>query len=305
MIGVDEELVDRLYRRANGERWRAPKDRFAQALEAAAARAFSGREPDPRELERHFASLHLEDLALACACAAGDDAAWEHFVREYRPLLYRSADAIDPSGGARDLADSLYGDLFGLRHEGPERQSLFRYFHGRSSLITWLRAVLAQRHVDRLRTARKLNALPGDDSAEAIAAPAASLDPDRARYIGLIRAALVRAIAALAPRDRLRLACYYGQQLTLAQTGVMLGEHEATASRRLARTRREIRSGVEAELREEAGLADAEIARCFECVTEDAGPLDLREMLDMTSEPPARKKSSQERSNREADRGDH
>ena len=33
-----------------------------------------------------------------------------------------------------------------------ERQSLFRYFHGRSSLTTWLRAVLAQRHVDRLRS---------------------------------------------------------------------------------------------------------------------------------------------------------
>jgi len=36
---------------------------------------------------------------------------------------------------------------------------------------------------------------------------------------------------------------------------------------------------VEHDLREEAGLADAEIAQCFEYVTEDAGPLDLREML--------------------------
>jgi len=308
VISIDEELVERLYRRANGARWRAPRDLFGQALQASASRACSGASPanvDAREVERHLSSLHLEDLALACACAAGDDAAWEHFVREYRPLLYRAADAIDPSGGARDLADALYADLFGLRHEGGERRSLFRYFHGRSSLITWLRAVLAQRHVDRQRTSRKLDALPGDDAPDAIAAPALSPDPDRERYVELTRVVLGRVVARLAPQDRLRLACYYGQQLTLAQTGALLGEHEATASRGLARTRREIRSAVEAELRGKNGLTDAEISRCFECVTEDAGPLDLREMLDMTSELPARKKSAPDRSNREGDRGDH
>ena len=42
------------------------------------------------------------------------------------------------------------------------RQSLFRYFHGRSKLSTWLRAVLAQRHIDRLRAGRKLDPLPDD-----------------------------------------------------------------------------------------------------------------------------------------------
>ncbi|HTL01154.1 MAG TPA: sigma-70 family RNA polymerase sigma factor [Vicinamibacterales bacterium] len=308
MISIDEELVERLYRRANGARWRAPRDLFGQALQASASRACSGASRasvDAREVERHLSSLHLEDLALACACAAGDDAAWEHFVREYRPLLYRAADAIDPSGGARDLADALYADLFGLRHEGGDRRSLFRYFHGRSSLLTWLRAVLAQRHVDRQRTSRKLDALPGDDAPDAIAAPALSPDPDRERYVELTRIVLGRVVTRLAPQDRLRLACYYGQQLTLAQTGALLGEHEATASRGLARTRREIRSAVEAELRGKNGLTDAEISRCFECVTEDAGPLDLREMLDMTSELPARKKSAPDRSNREGDRGDH
>jgi RNA polymerase sigma-70 factor (ECF subfamily) len=247
-------------------------------------------------VERYCSSLHLEDLALACACTAGHDEAWEHFVREYRPLLYRAADAIDSSGGARDLADSLYADLFGLQNNSTERRSLFRYFHGRSSLATWLRAVLAQRHVDRLRASRRSDPLPDDDSAFAIAAPVKSIEPDRERYVGLIRAALDRAIAELAARDRLRLACYYGQQLTLAQTGRMLGEHEATASRGLARTRGAIRIAVETELREKIGLTDAEIARCFECVTEDAGPLDLSEMLDMKTGSSARKKSAPDRS---------
>ena len=94
-----------------------------------------------------------------------------------RPLLYRAADALDPGGGARDLADSLYADLFGIGDHAGERQSLFRYFHGRSSLTTWLRAVLAQRHVDRLRTHRRLDALPEEESAGALRSTAAAANP--------------------------------------------------------------------------------------------------------------------------------
>jgi len=278
-LPIDERLVERLYRRVKGERWRTPAARFAQALETSVERAFAGRGRDSREVERYLSSLHLEDLALACACADGDENAWEHFVLEQRPLLYRTADALDPGGGARDLADSLYADLFGFKNETGKRQSLFRYFHGRSSLTTWLRAVLAQRHVDRLRTSRRTEALPDEDSSSALPAPIRPIDPDRDRYLELIRHALERAVARLDARDRLRLACYYAQELTLAQTGRLLGEHEATSSRQLARTRATIRDAVERDLRKEAGLADAEIAQCFEYVTEDAGPLDLREML--------------------------
>jgi RNA polymerase sigma factor (sigma-70 family) len=292
-LPIDERLVERLYRQVKDERWRAPKARFAQALESSVERAFAGRGRNAREVERYLASLHLEDLALACACAAGDDNAWEHFVLDQRPLLYRAADALDPSGGARDLADSLYADLFGFKDRTGKRQSLFCYFHGRSSLTTWLRAVLAQRHVDRLRTSRRDEALPDEESPSALAAPTRPIEPDRDRYLGLIRHALERAVASLAARDRLRLACYYAQELTLAQTGRMLGEHEATSSRQLARTRGAIRDAVEHHLREEAGLADAEIAQCFEYVTEDAGPLDLREMLHVGS---GGKKSTLDRS---------
>jgi hypothetical protein len=80
----------------------------------------------------------------------------------------------------------------------------------------------------------------------------------------------------------LRLGCYYAQQLTLAQTGKLLKEHEATTSRQLARTRERIRGAVEEFLRGR-GLNDAQIARCFECATEDAGATNLDEMLDVRS----------------------
>lgn len=224
---------------------------------------------------------HAADLELARRCAAGDEQAWQRFVLEYRPVLYRAADALDRSGGARDLADSLYADLYGLKAGEGERQSLFRYFQGRSSLATWLRAVLAQRYVDRLRAARRLEPLPDEaDAPGGLAAGRAGdpPDPDRPRYVALLRAALARAVAALGDRDRLRLACYYVQDLTLAETGRLLEEHEATVSRQLARTRRAIRDDVERQLRGE-GLAGDQIADCFASVAGDPGPIDLHQLF--------------------------
>jgi RNA polymerase sigma factor (sigma-70 family) len=219
-------------------------------------------------------SPYAADLDLAARCAAGDAHAWERFVLEYRPVLYRAADALDPSGGAREIADSLYAELYGVGDAG-RRRSLLAYFHGRSSLATWLRAVLAQRYVDRVRVQRRLAPLPDDEAPAASAEPG---DPDRARYLQLMRRALAGAIAQLSDRDRLRLGCYYVQELTLAETGRILKEHEATVSRQLARTRQAIRDGVERRLRGE-GLADEQIAACLSSVAADPGPLDLKKVI--------------------------
>src|SRR5712691_290435 len=289
---LDEAQVERLYRQANAGRWHVPSGLFAEALEASVDRAVGAKAPARREVDRYLASLHLEDLALACACAAGDEAAWEHFIREQRPRLYRAADALAPGGRARELADSLYAELYGLDNRGKGRQSLFRYFHGRSSLATWLRAVLAQRHVDRLRVERRLEALPEEESTAAIASASTAPDPDRSRCLTAIRHALGQAVARLDPRDRLRLGCYYAQELKLAEKGRLLLEHEATVSRQLARTRRAIREDVERQLRAEAGMSEPQIAQCFHSVMEDPGPLDLGEMLDVGE----RKESEPDRS---------
>jgi len=69
------------------------------------------------------------------------------------------------------------------------------------------------------------------------------------------------------------------QDLTLAQAGRLLQEHEATVSRQLARTRRAIRGEVERMLCDEAGFDAAQIAECFSAVAADPGPLDLTRLF--------------------------
>lgn len=289
---LDDGLVAQLCRRAHASRWDVSPGRLRAALESSVGKALDDRATDAR-IERYCSSLHLEDLALACACADGRDKAWDHFVREYRPLLYRAADAIDRTGEARELADSLYGELFGLSEQGGTRRSLFRYYHGRSSLGTWLRAVLAQRHVDRIRAGRRLDPLPSEEVLDASVSVDESAGREQTRYLLVMQRAVTAAVERLTPRDRLRLACYYAQELTLAQTGRALGEHEATVSRHLTRARRAIKRAVEAHLERVEGMGDAQIAECFASVVEDVGSLDLADMLGVS---PARKEARLDRS---------
>jgi len=222
---------------------------------------------------------HADDLELARLCAAGDEHAWETFVRQYRPLLYRAADALDRTQSARELADSLYAELYGVTANAGERQSLFRYYQGRSSLATWLRAVLAQRSVDRARAARRFEPLPDEDAAGAPTPLESPRSVEHGRFVLLLRTALAAALGRLAPRDRLRLACYYARELTLAQIGRTLGEHEATVSRQIAKARKTVRADVERQLHD-AGLNDDAIAECFAAVAADPGPLDVSDLLE-------------------------
>ncbi len=281
-VRISPDLLTRLHRQADAGRWAVSETSFRAALERSAAKTLAEGAKDAVRLDRYLSGLHLADLALACACAEGNGAAWDHFVLEFRPVLYRAADALAPGGAARDLADSIYADLFGLEERAGERRSLLRYFHGRSSLATWLRAVLSQRYVDRVRAERRLEPFETDDGREEPASAVAAssgAEPDRVRFVALVKLALARAVARLPDRDRLRLGFYYREDLTLAQAGRLLGEHEATVSRQLARTRGVIRDEVVRYLQQEHRFGEAEVARCLACTLDDPGPISLEDML--------------------------
>ncbi len=265
---VAPEQVHRLYARAAASRWGLAEADFARALRTSVAHRFRGAAPSARDVAEYLDTLHVADLALACACARGSETAWEHFVRDFRPALLAAASGAGADAG-RELADSIYADLFGTEERDGVRRSLFDYFHGRSSLGGWLRAVLAQRAVDRARATRRLEPLPDPDTPGEPSAPAEAPEVDGARRLAMVRAALAAALQQLAARDRLRLALYYTRELKLAAVGRLLGESEATVSRKLARCRADLRHAVERRLRERHGMNDAQVAEAFETARTD------------------------------------
>ena len=291
------QFVDGLYAQAQSGRWGLSHDGFSAALERGAKKRCASGRVTLHQLEEFLSALHLEDLALACACAEGCEAAWEHFFATYRPYLRAAAAAIlrCPRGSAEacELADSLFADLYGLADGKGSARSLFRYYHGRSSLKTWLRAVLAQRHIDSIRVCRRFEELGEDDAHDPRQRTHSGPqlhpdDPHRERYVAMFGRALGEALARLEPRERERLRLYYTEERTLAEIGRSLGEHESSVSRHLDRVRRALRGAVETILRRgfgaenglagQAGLSDPEIALCLEYSAQDT-PMDLEKLL--------------------------
>ena len=263
VTSIPDPLARELHRASGASTWSIPLETFTQRLIVSASARFATASPSPRDVEEFLRTLHLSDLALACACASGHDAAWEHFVGEMRPALYAAARTMAPPDRARDLADSLYARLLGVDARGEKRTSLFDYYHGRARLSTWLRTVLAQRHVDELRQASRT--VPLDDEAEvADRASSATPDPRGAERMAQVQGALDASIAALDARDRLRLRLYYGQGVKLAAIGKLMGESEATASRKLERVRQTIRKEIERRLRDDHGMSADLVQSCLQ-----------------------------------------
>ena len=123
------------------------------------------------------------ELALAAACASGDEAAWESFYAAYHPLVLRAGEraaqgwgVADPAAIAPDVAADLFAHL----------------------------RVLARRRAGRLLRKRFPQELEED-----FEAPAGGASPSEVAQVSE-RQTLVRAqLAKLPARDRLALQLFY------------------------------------------------------------------------------------------------
>jgi RNA polymerase sigma-70 factor (ECF subfamily) len=279
------DSIDRLYSTSNAAAWHVSRDSFAGALWQSFERRFGA---DARLVTRAEAatfldSLHAADLALAIACRDGDADAWRHLVATYRAPVDAFARAVlGNSSRAGEIADSLWADLYGLRGADGDRRSPLAHYGGRSSLMSWLRVVVTRLEADQWRATRRMEPLhedrDGDGNSSVSADGTALADPDRSRLLAALERSLNEALNALSPDDRLRLSYYYLQNLTLAQTAALIGEHESSASRNLARARTTIRDRVTRTLRREYHFSDDQIGQCFEYATGD-WPFDLGRVL--------------------------
>jgi RNA polymerase sigma-70 factor, ECF subfamily len=208
----------------------------------------------PRQQAVWLDALKIGDLVLAHACAAGHERAWEHFVALYHEPLIRAAVAITGSDTlGRDLAGSLYAELYGLKERDGKRRSPLESYRGRGSLMGWLRTTLAQRHVDYHRRSHREQ--PLDDPELGITPvapePAPVAPPPE---LTQLTTATKQAIAERPAEDRFLLASYYLDGRTLLEIARVLSVHEATVSRKLRRIAGELRKDVLRNLRK-AGLS--------------------------------------------------
>ena len=213
------------------------------------------------------AALRLEELALARACAAGNEQAWQDFISRYRQKLHSMAVHITRDAAhAGDLADSLFADLYGVNLRNGVRNSKLIFYTGRGSLEGWLRTVMAQEFINRYRKQKKTVSLEeqteeGVQFAAAIPDPASAADPR-------LEAATDEALAELLPEDRFTLASYFLDGRTLAVIARTLGLHESSVSRRLDRLATGLRKRILAGLRAR-GMSHAQAAEARETDVRD------------------------------------
>ena len=225
-------------------------------------------------------ALHADDLCLVVACERGDQQAWGDLVAQFGVTVRSAArSASSNEDAAEDLAQSIWAELHGLRVREDGRPSgKIAYYSGRGSLGGWLRAVVGQLAIDQHRKSSRLVqteldtdfdrlARDSHQAEDSFSAAQAAPDPETAlgeqRAAGDVEAALAKVLGELAPEDRLLVKLYYFDGLRLREAGAVLGVHEATASRRLARIQTDLRQRVSAILVGEKGWTKAEAERAF------------------------------------------
>ena len=231
-----------LYPKSGGEKFAFSREQFAAALHEVGAK-YLPEGAAPRERDELFRSLRVEELALARACAAGSEPAWDAFLTRYRVKLYEMAGSIArEDSAARDLADSIYADLYGTLTRDGRRTCKLASYTGRGSLEGWLRTVIAQEFVNRFRRQRRLVSLDDDDD-KGSRLPAPTLDPV-ALVDPRVESSTDEALAALSPEERFLLASYYLDGRTLAEISRQLGVHESTVSRKLDKVAKSLRKQI-------------------------------------------------------------
>jgi RNA polymerase sigma-70 factor (ECF subfamily) len=266
-------------------RYDVSEDSFAERLHASASR--TGELDSGDRGSSFLQSVRADELCLVLACECGNEEAWREFDRTYRSGMHAAARSLTKDEAeAEDLAQSLIGDLYGVRLEGDHRMSKFAHYAGRGSLGGWLRAVVYQTFIDRKRQTAKLEQVAEDTDFERMASAAdnpLAVTPSRPDEIEDTRLrqateeALAQGFAALEERDRLLLNYYYFEDLTLKQIGALMHVHEATISRWLQRAQKQARQKTEQILQRSYGLKRAEIAECLQLAARSE--IDVRRLL--------------------------
>jgi len=200
-----------------------------------------------RGIGDHVRRLSLDDLYLATACSRGDEKAWEELAGRHLGFLRGFARRFLKEPAATDVADQVLADLW-------QRGKIARY-GGRSTLRTWLGAVVARAALNAAAARPRTASLEGEDRVCDQVLKCLPVDLAANQTRSLLTGLVAEAIGGLPPGDRLLLYLYYEQDLTLDQMALALHASKATLSRRLIRVRSVLGAATESLARRSAGTS--------------------------------------------------
>lgn len=270
-------VITELYGQSEASKFGISKETFAGILGTVAGKYLAAK-ASKKEGTAFLSGLRIQELVLARACSAGNEAAWEVFLTRFREPLYNAGRAIakDDATG-RELADSLYADLYGMRSEDGGRRSKLDYYMGRGSLEGWLRTVLAQEFVNRYRTQKRLVSLEEEEEAGVQFAAPMPAAPASTSTDARLETATDEALRALPAEEKFILASYFLDDRTLAEIARMLNVHESTISRKLERAAKALRGEIMAALQQK-GMSRRQAEEALEADVRDIA-VDVRASL--------------------------
>jgi RNA polymerase sigma-70 factor (ECF subfamily) len=216
---------------------------FTERLLELGRAASSDRTPD-----EHARRLSLDDLYLASACAQGEEGAWEECLARHGDFVRGFARRFLREPAASDVADQVIADLW-------ERKKMARY-EGRSTLRTWLGAIVAHAALNAVKADRRWLPLEGEGPGprrleRSGSPPDVGATEDRSLLEGLVG----EAMKGLPAEDKLLILLHYEQDLTLDEMAIAVGGSKAGLSRKLKRAREQLRASIDALAQSRTGVS--------------------------------------------------
>lgn len=176
--------------------------------------------------------LHTDDLYLSVACGKPTDVAWERFIGLYQAFIGKVARAVSSTDeAAHAIANRINGHIFLPDGSGCSR---IASYEGRSSLATWLSAIINNLAVEEQSRCNRLEQLEGSLEILGYAVPHGIDAYLRAvKYGSVVSDSLAVASETLSKQERLILALRYEDGLQGYEIARILGVHPSTITRRL------------------------------------------------------------------------
>lgn len=229
-----------------------------------------GDRPERDAIFSLFNTLHTSDLYLSCACANQNDRGWTRFSTLYGTCIRNVARSVSHTRClAADLADGVLAHIFLPDKSGRSR---IASYDGRSSLATWLSAIICHQAINererKSSSFERLEDVPEIADCSVVRRIEKKLRAEKFELA--IKESIVEASKTLTERERFVLALRYREHLQGAEIARILRLHPSTVTRQLRQICEKLRYQILSMLASSYHLDPSTIEECLSDIMENA-----------------------------------